>query len=196
LIVSPRGDEDRQRFIIADLHSSDGHDFEQAAALLVEAFPHWLSTLGMARDEVAEALQPDRICLAARSDSRLLGWVGALPQYSHAWELHPLVVRAADRRQGVGRALVTALEQRVREQGALTLYLGTDDDGELPGTTAGGIDLYPEPLEHAKALEVIDHPVSFYRRVGFKVVGLIPDANGPGKPDVLMAKRVSLSDER
>jgi aminoglycoside 6'-N-acetyltransferase I len=38
---------------------------------------------------------------------------------------------------------------------------------------------------------VIDHPAGFYSRMGFQVVGLIPDANGPGKPDILMAKRVS-----
>jgi hypothetical protein len=26
--------------------------------------------------------------------------------------------------------------------------------------------------------------------MGFVVVGVLPDANGPGKPDMLMAKRV------
>jgi aminoglycoside 6'-N-acetyltransferase I len=91
---------------------------------------------------------------------------------------------------GVGRALVAALEERVRAAGALTLYLGTDDDGPSPGTSAGGIELFPDVLSHAASLRVFDHPAGFYRRMGFEVVGLIPDANGPGKPDVLMAKRV------
>ena len=38
---------------------------------------------------------------------------------------------------------------------------------------------------------MFDHPAGFYMRQGFEIVGLIPDANGPGKPDILMAKRVS-----
>ena len=46
-------------------------------------------------------------------------------------------------------------------------------------------------LSHAASLRVIDHPAGFYLRMGFEIVGLIPDANGPGKPDILMAKRVS-----
>jgi aminoglycoside 6'-N-acetyltransferase I len=46
-------------------------------------------------------------------------------------------------------------------------------------------------LSHARRFRVFDHPAGFYLRMGFKVVGLIPDANGPGKPDILMAKRVS-----
>jgi aminoglycoside 6'-N-acetyltransferase I len=45
-------------------------------------------------------------------------------------------------------------------------------------------------LSHATNLRVIDHPVDFYLRMGFEVVGLIPDANGPGKLDILMAKQV------
>jgi aminoglycoside 6'-N-acetyltransferase I len=102
-----------------------------------------------------------------------------------------LVVKEDARRTGVGRALVAALEERVRGAGALTLYLGTDDDGPAPGTSAGGRDLFPDVLSHAANLRVSDHPAGFYRRMGFEVVGLIPDANGPGKPDILMAKRVS-----
>ena len=158
--------------------------------LLVEAFPHWLPTLELARDEVTQALAADRICLAARAEDEILGWVGAIPGYSHAWELHPLVVRADVRGAGIGRALVVALEERVRAEGALTLHLGTDDDGPVPGTSAGGVELFPDVLSHAANLRVIDHPAGFYLRMGFEVVGLIPDANGPGKPDILMAKRL------
>jgi aminoglycoside 6'-N-acetyltransferase I len=183
----------RPAFAIADL-GSDCHAVEQAASLLIAAFPGWLPTMEMARDEVAEALAADRICLAARSGEMVLGWVGAIPQYSHAWELHPLVVRQDARGRGIGRALVAALEARVAARGAQTLYLGSDDDGSCPCTSAGGVALFPGVLAHAAVLTVRDHPVAFYRKIGFEVVGLIPDANGPGKPDVLMAKRVGVEE--
>jgi aminoglycoside 6'-N-acetyltransferase I len=109
--VSTRAEQ--PRFVVTDLRSDDSNGMEQAAALLVDAFPHWLPTMEMARDEVTEALGPDRICLVARSDSQILGWIGAIHEYSHAWELHPLVVREDARRQGIGRSLLTALEERV-----------------------------------------------------------------------------------
>ena len=35
-----------------------------------------------------------------------------------------------------------------------------------------------------------NHPYEFYLKVGFAIVGVIPDANGPGKPDIMMAKSV------
>ena len=35
-----------------------------------------------------------------------------------------------------------------------------------------------------------NHPYEFYQKVGFTIVGVIPDANGFGKPDIMMAKRV------
>jgi len=177
--------------MIDALRADDTGAIDQAAALLVEAFPRWLPTMEMAREEVAQALRPDRICLVARAEDEILGWVGAIPGYSRAWELHLLVVRADVRGEGIGRTLVAALEERVREAGALTLYLGTDDDGPAPGTSAGGVELFPDVLSHAASLTVIDHPAGFYLRMGFEVVGLIPDANGPGKPDILMAKRLS-----
>ena len=188
----PAGSDAKQpRFVIDALRADDTDAIDQAAALLVDAFPHWVPTMEMARDEVVQAVETDRICLVARTEDEILGWVGAIPEYSHAWELHPLVVRKDARHRGVGRALVAELEERVRAAGALTLYLGTDDDGPTPGTSAGGVELFPDVLSHAASLRVIDHPAGFYRRMEFEVVGLIPDANGPGKPDILMAKRLS-----
>jgi aminoglycoside 6'-N-acetyltransferase I len=32
------------------------------------------------------------------------------------------------------------------------------------------------------------HPFEVYRRLGYEVVGVIPDANGFGRPDIYMAK--------
>ena len=59
---------------------ADTDAIDQAAALLVEAFPHWLPTMELARDEVMEALETDRICLVARAQDQILGWIGAHPR--------------------------------------------------------------------------------------------------------------------
>ena len=82
-----------------------------------------------------------------------------------------------------------ALEARARAEGAITLYLGTDDD--FGGTNLFGRDLYPDVLSKAAQLAPTGvHASTFYRRLGFEVVGIIPDANGFGRPDILMAKRI------
>jgi aminoglycoside 6'-N-acetyltransferase I len=53
------------------------------------------------------------------------------------------------------------------------------------------VDVYPDPLAAAAQIQNLGrHPFEFYRKVGFTIVGLLPDANGFGKPDIFMAKRV------
>jgi aminoglycoside 6'-N-acetyltransferase I len=32
------------------------------------------------------------------------------------------------------------------------------------------------------------HPYEFYQKLGYTIVGVVPDANGIGKPDIVMAK--------
>jgi len=34
------------------------------------------------------------------------------------------------------------------------------------------------------------HPFEFYQKQGYVITGVVPDANGVGKPDILMSKRV------
>lgn len=182
-------------YAIADLDANDTVAIDDIASLLLRAFVGWHDTLEEAKEEVRESFAPGRISLVARSGAEVLGWVGAIPTYDYAWELHPLVVHEQARGLGIGKALVAALEDRLRAAGALTLYLGTDDDGDTPGTSAWGINLFPDPLAHAARLTVIAHPVSFYRSLGFAVCGLIPDANGPGRPDILMAKHLHAAAE-
>lgn len=172
----------------ADLHPA-------AAALLVEGFrEHWPAAwpdLAAAMEEVQEAVAPDGICLAALdAGGELIGWIAGRPAYDgNVWELHPLVVRATEQGRGVGRALVAAFEARVAARGGLTITLGTDDEAGL--TSLHGVELFPDVLAQLAGLRNLRrHPYEFYQRCGFAVVGVVPNANGPGKPDILMAKAV------
>lgn len=181
--------------VISDLTLEQEAAIEQAAHMLVEGFgAHWPQAwpgLAEALEEVHEALAPERICRVARDgNGAVLGWVGAIPEYDgNAWELHPLVVRSDQQRRGIGRALVADLEQQVALRGGITLYLGSDDESNL--TSLADSDLYPDVFAHIAAIRNFGgHPYSFYQRCGFVIVGVIPDANGLGKPDILMAKRV------
>lgn len=184
-----------ERIRIKDLFAEDAQAVQQAAALLVEGFrlvaPAAWPDLESALEEVGEALQPENIARAACApDGAVLGWVGAQPAYGQiTWELHPLVVDPRYQGRGLGRRLVHDLEEQLRARGCLTVFLGTDD--ESGRTSLSGVDLYPDVLGQAARIVNQDgHPFGFYQRLGYVVVGVIPDANGPGKPDILMAKRL------
>jgi aminoglycoside 6'-N-acetyltransferase I len=168
----------------------------QAAALLVEAFrEHWPNAwpdLDAALEEVHECLESGNICLAALGDDgRVVGWIGGRPAYGlTGWELHPLVVDPARQGEGIGGALVMELEAQVRERGGVTIFLGSDDEDGM--TSLAGVDLYPDVAGHIRSIRNLKrHPYEFYQKMGYTIIGLIPDANGPGKPDILMAKRVA-----
>ena len=181
---------------IIDLNPDNESVIEQVANLLVDSFKeHWPDawpTIEAALEEVRESFEPDRISrVAVDEQKRVLGWIGGIRHYDgHVWELHPLVVRADCRRQGVGRALVEDLEQQAGRRGGLTIFLGTDDEDNM--TSLAGVDLYPDPLEHLAKIENLKrHPYEFYQKLGFTIVGVLPDANGLGKPDIFMAKHVT-----
>jgi aminoglycoside 6'-N-acetyltransferase I len=183
---------------ITDLQPDDTAAIEQAAQALVAGFreqaPNAWPDLTAARSEVHAALEPGKVCRVARdADGTLLGWVGGKPFYARVWELHPLVVVPAAQRRGIGRALVADLEAQVRERGGLTILLGSDDETDM--TTLSGVDLYPDVWPHIRNIRNLrGHPFEFYQKCGFVIVGVVPDANGYGKPDILMAKRVTDSE--
>ena len=180
---------------IVDLVPDDKRAIQQAAALLVESFKdHWPNAwpdMESALEEVHNALEMGKICRIMLDEmGDVIGWIGGIPEYNgKAWELHPLVVHPDLQGKGIGRALVADLEAHVREKGGITIYLGTDD--EVGMTSLVGVDLYPNVWKHIKQIRNLrNHPYEFYQKQGFVIVGVIPDANGPGKPDILMAKRV------
>lgn len=183
------------QFTISNLSSDDPDAVEQCAALLVEGFKeHWPDAwpdLDSAREEMREMLAPDRICrIAVDVEGNVAGWIGGIPQYDgNVWELHPMVVKPGQQQQGIGRALVRDFEAQVRERGGLTIQLGTDDEDDM--TSLSNVNLYEDTWAHIAGIENLKgHPYEFYQKCGFTVVGVVPDANGRGKPDILMAKRV------
>jgi aminoglycoside 6'-N-acetyltransferase I len=107
------------------------------------------------------------------------------------WEIHPLVVAPACQRRSVGSALLGRLEARARDDGILTLFLGSDDD--YGGSSLYGRDLWPDVLGHAATVAATErgHALTFYRQHGYRIVGVLPDVNGAGRPDILMAKQLS-----
>lgn len=177
---------------ITNLHPQDENRIQQAAALLVEGFKeHWPAAwpdMEAAVETVQESFGVDRLSrVALDDDGAVLGWIGGIQHYSHAWELHPLVVRPDRQQQGIGRALVLDLEEQVRQRGALTLFLGTDDEDHM--TSLAGVNLLPNIWEHVAQIKNLRrHPYEFYQKLGFVIVGVVPDANGSGKPDIVMAK--------
>jgi aminoglycoside 6'-N-acetyltransferase I len=177
---------------IVDLKPGDEAAIRQAAALLVDGFPDFAwPTMAEALEEVGEVFEPGNFArLAIDAQGTVLGWIGGRSAYNgHVWELHPLVVHPEHQGQGVGRALVADLEDRVRARGGLTIQLGTDDHEHQ--TSLGQTDLYPNVWEHiARVQNLRRHPYEFYQKQGYVIVGVVPDANGIGKPDILMAKRV------
>ena len=178
---------------IVDLHAGDESAIRQVAALLVEGFaanwPEAWPDLESAVEEVRKSFAAGRVSrVALDEDGTVLGWIGGISQYrGHVWELHPLVVRVSQQGKGIGRTLVADLEERVKERGGLTVTLGTDDENQQ--TSLAGIDLFPHVWDHLAHLRNLKHhPYEFYQKLGYVIVGVIPDANGLGKPDILMAK--------
>jgi aminoglycoside 6'-N-acetyltransferase I len=181
---------------ITDLHPTDERLIQQIAAMLVAGFAeHWPNAwpdLDSALETVRESFGEERISRVALDEhGNAVGWIGGMAQYDgNVWELHPLVVRQDRQRQGLGRALVADFEAQVGERGGLTIWLGTDDEHNL--TSLSGVDLYPNVWEHIANIKNLGgHPYEFYQKLGFVIVGVMPDANGPGKPDIYMAKRMT-----
>lgn len=183
---------------IVDMADLDGDAQAACARLLFEgskdSAPSWLPTLDDAERVTGWALQTSRdgprLCRVAVDETGgVLGWVAATMESRAAWELHPIVVTASLRKTGIGRALIEDLEGLIRERGAQTLFLSTDD--ELGRTSLSKVDLLPDVLAHLQDVTVDPlHPVGFYWRLGFTITGVVPDDEGPGNPSIVLAKHV------
>ncbi len=117
-----------------------------------------------------------------------VGWIGAIWD-KDGWEIHPIADVPKAQRQGIGFVLVEEICKLARESGAAAVRAGTSD--ETNATSFSSVNLYENPyaaMQNFKAPE--DHAVNFWIKAGFTLVGVLPDAEGLGKPGIHFSKRV------
>lgn len=155
-----------------------------------EHSPGWLPDLDAAREEVSDALAPGKVArVLLDRHGAPLGWVAAAPAWGRLWDLHPLLVAVGEQRRGHGRCLVREIERIAAAAGALTMTLGTSDT--TGATSLAGVDLYDDTLARLAGIQALHpHPFAFWRRIGYHIVGVLPDAEGPGKPSITLARRL------
>ncbi len=178
---------------IKDLNDTDVDLIDQLANILFDCFfdysPDWLPTLEDAIEVVQESFDPgrrSRILVDEQND--VLGWIGAFED-DNCWEIHPIVVAREHQRKGYGELLINDIAAIARASGAVALWAGTSD--EVNATSLSGADLYNDPFTAIKNLTAEkNHPVNFWRKAGFTLVGVIPDEEGLNKPGIHFAKRI------
>ena len=123
-------------------------------------------------------------------DGSIVGWICGIEQYNvHIWEIQPLVVNKSVHGQGIGRKLIQAFEKEAALRGGITIIVGIQD--EYNETSLSNTNMYEDTFEKIKNIKNLkNNPFEFYLKTGFRIVGVIPDSNGIGKPDILMAKKV------
>ncbi len=174
----------------------DSSHVDAAAHILVAAFkdrsPAW-PTFAAGHATVSEFVDSPHISYGAFLDNELIGWVGATPSYNgQSWEIQLLGVSPQWQRRGIATSLLKLLSEAVQRNGGHTLFVWCDDESE--STTIGGKDIFTTPLEAIQAhVSGPRHAGGFYEQFGFVRCGILPNANGLGKPDILYAMAIGLT---
>jgi aminoglycoside 6'-N-acetyltransferase I len=82
------------------------------------------------------------------------------------------------------------LEIIAQEKGLIGIFAGSDD--ETNKTSLSEIEITKDNIfEEIKRIKNYkNHPYEFYIKCGYSIIGIIPNANGPKKPDILLWKDI------
>lgn len=144
------------------------------------------------RPLILESLRPGQFSQVARADEQVVGWLWGRPLFEghHAWELRWLITDLARPRSGIGRTLTLAFEDWCRGEGIRTIWLMTGE--EMGETSLRGASLWEDPFTPLESIQPVgDAPFVFWQKLGYRFIGVIPDANGPGIPEYLMGKSLA-----
>ncbi|HEX4820116.1 MAG TPA: GNAT family N-acetyltransferase [Acidimicrobiales bacterium] len=137
-------------------------------AELLATVPHWFG-IAAANDEYRRIA--DRCpTLVALHDEQAVGFLTLVHHSPHAAELHLLAVRPERHRQGIGRMLVAAAEDRLRSESVEYLQVKTL-------SASAGDEPYLRTL-------------AFYNALGFRVLEEMPALWNADNPAVLLIKRL------
>ena len=131
------------------------------------------------------------VLIALDPAGEVCGLVAASPRdAAHVLALEWITVDPLLQRCGIGRSLMGRLAQRAAEAGYETLAAAVCD--EIGHTSLAGLDLYPEPLEKLATMTFSGpHPAEFFRKTGFALTGVLPDAGGRGIHEIQMALKLT-----
>jgi aminoglycoside 6'-N-acetyltransferase I len=68
--------------------------------------------------------------------------------------------------------------------------LGADDERDYGETSLANVDLFDDLPGKISDFNPGTHQTAFYLKLGYKIIGVMPDANGIGKPDIFLGKRL------
>lgn len=186
----------RQAVTLSDIDYADRRLLAALASLSHRAgqvhSPSWLRDIDSAMREIQRMSGKGVLTRVAIEDGEPRGWIAAQPQGQGSWEIHPLLVDPTASGRGFGRMLVEDIERQMRLHKGISVFLSTSD--ATNSTNLSDFDLYSAPLDALRNIAVRDkahgHAFRFWQRVGFTVVGVIPDAEGPGVPSIQLAKKL------
>ena len=179
---------------IVELDSPDTRTVEQLAQITFDAFressPQWLPTMETARRQVLAVVETNQIGkVLVDQDRTPMGWIGLIPG-ARVWEIHPIAIAVEHQYKGYGQLLVEDAAAMATNAGALTLFASTSD--EVGTTNLFGQNLYDNPALALANLQATGRtPYKFWESAGFTVVGVLPDAEGKGKPSIHLARELT-----
>jgi ribosomal protein S18 acetylase RimI-like enzyme len=137
-------------------------------AELLATVPHWF---GMTDANERYQRVADRCpTLIALDDKRAVGFLAVVRHSPHAAELHVMAVRPELHRNGIGRMLVAAAEDRLRSESVEYLQVKTL-------SASAGDEPYLGTL-------------AFYTALDFRVLEEMPSLWGADNPAVVLIKRL------
>jgi len=101
-----------------------------------------------------------------------------------------MVIKKEFQGKNYGRKLLNELEKEAYKNGIIGIVAGSDDETNstsLSDKEINGENIFDE-IKNIRNYK--NHPFEFYKKCGYSIIGIIPNANGQNKPDIWLWKDI------